>query len=599
MAETAQLAAPLKCHAVVTGSWSGEFDHASSRPERRLRPMASLDQNLLSASRRATGLLRHNTRRVARIASRFNRAGAHVWDLIVWSRIDAARLGFVPLDLSEHLLARKGVPIGPPMLRVTTADDRLSYFEKGFAAVNAMLFANLQLPDSLSPHRYALPGPAFRGVYLWDSAFIAQIWRHWDRDVGLDILRSVVALREGDRLQHVVADFVQSAFTQPPLLGWSLVRLLKEMPRDEAQRIATEFYPPLAAYQSWLRGNRRLNCGLYAWRHPYESGIDNSPRFGSRDERRFEPTARVAAPDFSAYVVLQCEALAWLASLVGDDRAARAYEVEAEALRNGIDRLLWDEEQGLYHDRHDGAGEWKRTQTIASLLPLWCGAGENGRVDRLCERLRDPMAFGTPVPLPSVALCDPTFERDMWRGPVWINTAYAVVLGLRRHGRLREAAELAWRLCDAVYHVYECERQIYEFYDPVMHSTEALRRKQGNWWKRFTLGQGPQREFVGWTGLVNTMVIELLFGFQKEQGKRALCPAFPQEASGAVLNLRLPGEQLELEIAVESKDRIRGWVQGPHGVRGFTAGFGERIELDALLDRAPSANPAERAPAER
>src|SRR5262249_30987553 len=154
------------------------------------------------------------------------RAGLYLWDLIVWSRIEAGRSGLISLELPPALLAKKGLKHGPPLLRVRAPGGRFDAFNEGFAAVNALLFANLQLPDILSPHRYALPGPAFRGVYLWDSAFIAQIWAWWDRDVAIDVLRSVVALRDGDRLQHVVADFVQSAFTQPPLVAWSLERIV-------------------------------------------------------------------------------------------------------------------------------------------------------------------------------------------------------------------------------------------------------------------------------------------------------------------------------------------------------------------------------------
>lgn len=69
----------------------------------------------------------------------------------------------------------------------------------------------------------------------------------------------------------------------------------------DARALAAELFSPLGAYHRWLFRHRRLPAGLFAWQHPYESGIDNSPRFSNCDESRFENTARFAAPDFSTY----------------------------------------------------------------------------------------------------------------------------------------------------------------------------------------------------------------------------------------------------------------------------------------------------------
>ena len=543
---------------------------------------------LIHPIRHAAVALRHNTRRVARLATRFNRAGLYIWDVIVWSRIEAARSGLISLELPEHVLAKKNVRAGPPTLRVRAVTGRLEHFNDGFAAVNVILFGNLQRPDVLSAHRYALPGPAFRGVYLWDSAFIAQIWRAWDREAAGDILRAVVALRDGDRLQHMVADFIQSAFTQPPLIAWSLAALAEDGASDA---LVAELYPALTGYHAWLLKHRRLGDGLFAWQHPYESGIDNSPRFSNRDESRFNATAGVAAPDFSAYMVLHDEALAALARRLGREAEAAQFAQEAAEVRAAMNARLWHEADGCYYDRDLASGEWVRLRTIASLLPLWAGVPDEARARRMLAQVMDPMRFGTLIPFPSVARDERSFELDMWRGPVWVNTAYGVLLGLQRYGFHREMAELGWRLCEGVYRVFAEKRQIYEFYDPGAASIAALARKKGNWWKQLTLGSGPQREFVGWSGLVNTVVVGLLFGFAREHGRRVLRPAFPLAATGTVLRLSLPAEQLTIEVAVETPDVLQGFVQGPGGLRTFSAAFAETIDLDALLEKpAPTSS---------
>lgn len=544
--------------------------------------MAKSTDHIDRSLRKAMRVLRHNSRRVARVATRFNRLALYMWDLLIWSRVEAALSGLISLDLPPLVLVKKGVSRPPPTLRVRATTGRMNHFNDGFAAVYAILFANLQPPDHLSEYRYALPGPAFRGIYLWDSAFIAQIWRSWDRTVAADVLRSVVSLRDGDRLQHFVADFVQSEFTQPPLLAWSLAVLAAES-EDEEHVLTLDMYEALCGYHRWLRENRQTDDGLYAWRHPYESGIDNSPRFATRDESQFERTIGVAAPDFCTYMVLQAEALAALARRLGREEDAGLFVAEADALREKINCQLWHAEDGLYYDRDVATGAFTRSRTIASLLPLWAGIPDAPRAKRLCDQAMNPHGFGTLIPLPSVSRGDPAYEPDMWRGPVWINTAYAVILGLRRYGFLRETAELTWRLCEGVYRVFHDERQIYEFYDPDAWSTRALGRKRGNWWKLLTLGGKPQREFVGWSGLVNPLVIDVLMGFVRRSGRRTLQPAFPPAASGTVFRMSFPSEDLMVEIAVETPDRMHGIVQGPSGLRTFKATFAETVDLDALL----------------
>ena len=285
---------------------------------------------------------------MGRLATRFNRLALYSWDLMIWSRIEAARVGIVSLVLPPSVLARKSIHHGPPSLRVRSPRGEYDHFNEAFAAVYVILFGNLQGPDILSDHRYALPGPAFRGIYLWDSAFIAQVWRLWDRKVAGEVLTSVVSLRDGDRLQHFVDDFLQSEYTQPPLLAWSLAEWVRTAPPSSRnEELVGSLYPALCAYHRWLHQYRRTTDGLYAWQHPYESGIDNSPRFSTRAESRFERTVGVAAPDFCAYMVLHAESLASLAEYLELPSEAEDYHREAELLRAQVNERLWREEDGM------------------------------------------------------------------------------------------------------------------------------------------------------------------------------------------------------------------------------------------------------------
>jgi glycogen debranching enzyme len=460
-------------------------------------------------------------------------------------------------------------------------------FANGFAEIYALLFANLQKPDALSACRYATPGPAFRGVYLWDSAFIAQIWKWWQPEVACDVLRAVIELRDGDRLQHVVSEFTASRYTQPPLIAWSAAEVGKRLSRERRLSFYRRIYSPLKAYRRWLQNNRQLENGLYFWEHPYESGVENAPRFSSQDERELVDTRPLAAPDLSSYMVLQAEALGVIAQELGEEGEAAQFHNDAETLRSRIRSHLWHEEDGMYYDLDTRTGRFVRSRTIASLLPLWAGAADTRQTERLVTAVTSPTAFGSPFPLPSVALDDRDFVRDMWRGPVWINTAYGAVQGILRMGRAELAASLAFRLCQGVYQVFAEERHVYEFYDPENFHTRLLHRKRGNLWKAITLGTGPQTEFVGWSGLVNTLMIEVLFGLQGTiDAPLGLRPRFPTEACGwsftLELNSRLP--RLSVEIGDDGTARGNGVFQGEP--INFEAGFGEELAFASMISQA-------------
>jgi hypothetical protein len=518
-------------------------------------------------------------------ARRFGRLLIFGFEQLILSRL-FERHRKLATTVTAALLKTKSIEILPPELSVSKGGQHEKTWSHGFTSIYASLFLNLKNPDEFSALRHAQPAPPFRGVYLWDSAYIAQIWKWWDPQVAWDILNAVLHLRDGDRLQHFASEFSRSRLTQPPLLAWSLERLARLVPPQTQRAWYAQAYEPLRAYHDWLYANRRLPNGLFAWAHPYESGVENAPRFSTRDERRLDDTRNLGAPDFCAYVVLQCEALAVMARSLGKDDHASGYERQAKALRDVTNEFLWDDRRGLYFDRDADSQRFVRSHTIASLLPLWAGIPDRGQAARMLDRILEPREFNTLIPLPSVALDDPLFERDMWRGPVWINTAYSVIEGLQRYGFHAIASNFAYRLCDGVHRTFEHAGHFYEFYDPTAIGIEHLDRKRGNRWKRVSLGGRPVADFVGWTGLVNTLVVDVLFGAQRTADGITIQPRFPALAEGLDFCLTLPIEGFRVELSVLGDGATRGEIHGPATHRAFEAPFGDLISLDAAV-RAP------------
>ncbi|MBI5200779.1 MAG: hypothetical protein HY925_04250 [Elusimicrobia bacterium] len=398
-------------------------------------------------------------------------------------------------------------PLPPaPKLNIDPSLPEAKVWSEGFDEVYRTLQRNLR--ENNDGQRHARPAPKYPGTYLWDSAFIAEVWRKWDPSVAQDVLLSVLRNQKGDgRVPQVVSILGTSDISNPPLLSWSAARVA----RDSKDFFFVDgVYEPLKRFHEWFQANRRHPGGLYFWKHPYESGLDNSPRFASRDEKRFDDTTKLASPDLSAYMVLDAESLAELADLLDKRDEARAFREEAAALRALIEAGLWDEEAGFYFDRNVDTGEFVKVRAISGLVPLVAGVPSPERAQRLRDFIVDPAGFHTATPFPSVARSDPAFEKDCWRGPVWVNMAYLAMLGLERYGYGDDAKSLGRALVDGVYRTYANTGKFVEYYDPDRNDLEELSRKKGNLYKRLTLGSKPVSRFVGWTGLVNTIALETL-----------------------------------------------------------------------------------------
>lgn len=432
----------------------------------------------------------------------------------------ALAFGLVVFTLASDLEASTRVP---------------TRWQRGFDAAYVQLEKNLQKPGRRYPYFHAHPAPKYPGVYLWDSAFIALIWMHKDPVVAQDVVRSVFHNQQKDgRVPHTRTILGTSQWTQPPVLTWAAARIAH---RTGDVAFAREIYPRARWFNQWLFEKRRLKSGLFFWQHPYESGIDNAPRFGARDESKYVDTTTIESVDMSSYLVMDCEALASLARLIADatpEGSTRdsyvADEARFRSCASEVGRLirerLWDESTGYFYDRSLVTGRFVAIPTIASLMPLTAGAADANQARRLVAHVTNPAEFNTPIPFPTVSRASPHFEKDMWRGPVWINTAYLVIQGLKRYGHEAEAREMSSRLVDGVYSAWHYTGKFVEFYDPEAYDFRALSRKKGLgplglsaakdlgkiivhlFTKQLFLGTKPVDHFIGWTGLVNNLVIE-------------------------------------------------------------------------------------------
>ncbi len=299
------------------------------------------------------------------------------------------------------------------------------------------------------------------GVWQWDQFFHALAFRHIDARLAEDQLRIVLDHQRGDgMLPDAIHDEgtvthltlpVEADVTKPPLASWAALKVFEVSQHHD---FLEEVYEPLVHWHDWWMNNNGDDEGLCEYRHPFSSGLDDSPLW--------DLGMPVTSPDLNTYMCVQQESLAQIADFIGrTDDAARFREAAVQTAQHMI-QSLWDESRGMFMAKHNG--EFVPTVTPFSLMPLWTGQLPDNIRDRLLNHLVDPNLFWTTYPLATVAINDPKFDpMQMWRGPSWMNINYLVVEALNRIGKTDLATELRRDTLETIMQ----QRDIYEYYNPL------------------------------------------------------------------------------------------------------------------------------------
>lgn len=356
--------------------------------------------------------------------------------------------------------------------------------------------------------------------WSWDAAFVAIGWAHFAPLRAVAELRSLFRAQWADGMvPQIVFDpsvalgayeprhrtwgtaglappgVATSGICQPPVHAIALARVREITVRHHPEALAAvddaivELYPRLVAWHRWLHTARDPEgTGLVTIFHPWESGLDNSPRWddalaavtvseqtaGARpdldhvadvterpsddDYRRYYTLVRELVdagydPErshrshpfrmddvlFTAILAAADDVLADLAVLVGQPGDAPGHRAGAERSRRGLD-ACWDPARCACLDRDLVADRWITADTIAGFAPLVAGCNRD-RGDALAARLAGPSFAGAEqlqwaVP-PSTAVDDPAFDpRLYWRGPTWPVITWLLWWAAGRDGRV-------------------------------------------------------------------------------------------------------------------------------------------------------------------
>ncbi len=387
--------------------------------------------------------------------------------------------------------------------------------------------------------RFIKPGPRqYPGQWNWDAAFSVIGLTHVDPPRARDEIRALLAGQWSDGMvPHIVFHesgveyfpgpevwgrtaampaVATSGITQPPLLATAIARLQRHAPD---RRFLGEVLEPIERWHLWFHRDRR-RTGLVTILHPWESGMDNSPRFDlalstvgpspiavtRRDRVHVAPDQRPTDEDYEAYlsilaglrsvgyrpdpgqspfavgdvfltaVLSRAEAdLAFLWAAAGtsaDIAAARSDE-----LRRAL-ALAWDGARGIFCDEGGDA-----VATTGGLLPSW--ADPPRYAGHLADCLANPSTFGPDPSHPwyptSVAKDADRFDSGCyWRGPVWANTSWLAVETLFAGAQAQAAERLMASTLELV-----AANGFWEYYDPA--TGEGLGSDRFSWTAAVTI----------------------------------------------------------------------------------------------------------------
>ncbi len=368
--------------------------------------------------------------------------------------------------------------------------------------------------DSNWTGRFTKPAPSlYPHQWSWDAAFIAIGYAHYDQARAESELRS---LFEGQWKNGLVPQIVfdpraagyfpgtdvwrtdghplapqsppTSGIVQPPVHATAALHMYRHAhDQARARTFLSEMFPQLRAWHLYLYRERDPHDeGLVYIRHPWESGMDNSPlwdaaldrikvdreqlpTFVRKDILHVAEADRPTNADYERYIylvtlfadrqydenrirpdcpfliqdvlfnALLCQAnrdLAEIARVLGKEAAP--FEAWAERTAQAIDAKLWNEDDGIYLDFDLVAESPVRAHVAAGFSPLFAGIPSLERARRMYAYLNSP-AFcgleqpGYPVPSNSRLAADYSPNR-YWRGPVWIQVNWLLMHGLRDYG---------------------------------------------------------------------------------------------------------------------------------------------------------------------
>lgn len=194
-----------------------------------------------------------------------------------------------------------------------------------------------------------------------------------------------------------------------------------------------------------------------------ESGFDPSNRFGpfNIDIIHYNPVC------LNSLLYLMEQDTAEILRTLGRHREARVWRARAVERRRLVNRLMWDEQDGLYYDYNFRERKLRRYPFVTTFYPLWVGIASPRQAARVVANLRR-------FELPGGLQTSTNVSGSQWDAPFgWAPMHMIAVEGLRRYGFDAEADRITANFLSMILKEFAQHNVIVEKYDVARRESEV------------------------------------------------------------------------------------------------------------------------------
>lgn len=279
-------------------------------------------------------------------------------------------------------------------------------------------------------------------IWSWDNCMNALALSWGEPELSLAQLAIPLLYQdEAGAVPDFVNDvFAQPNFCKPPIYGWALLQIQKNIPLDEKQR--RFFYEKLKKNTDWwLQYRDSDGDGVCEYLHGNDSGWDNSTLFGG------EPPYETA--DLAAFLVLQMDFLMDCCQKLGLAQEKLDWQKKQQRCLSAMLEHCFEE--GFPVAKRSGSHEVTKSRSLICFIPLLLG-------ERLPEPLRKRLleelltgAYWTEYGLATEPINSPHYRPNgYWQGPIWGISTVLMAYALELNGRRDLAQELSRRFARLV-----------------------------------------------------------------------------------------------------------------------------------------------------
>ncbi|HEU4326493.1 MAG TPA: hypothetical protein VFS21_25350 [Roseiflexaceae bacterium] len=277
-----------------------------------------------------------------------------------------------------------------------------------------------------------------------------------------------------------------------------------------------QIYPRLAEHLEWWLTRRSDAEGWLHYACSWESGQDDSPRFGAQPLGGGHPVRHVRPVDLHAALAHACAAMSRFARALGRAEASARWAAQADDMRRRTD-LLWGGTR--YADFDTQAGRPTVVDDVMLLAPLALGVAGPERL----AALRPAVETIAPAQL------------------TWPMGAWTAVEAARAAGLPERAAELAAAVCERAYRFWDAR---------TVAPGRTLPGIACEYWPTDGRCGG---EGYGWGAFTTHLLLRCLAGLEPHPDGLALRPNLPPawRQPGRSYRLRWHWRSQPLAIAIE------------------------------------------------